>query len=136
MSEQTISDTIASGRSASGQPAADRASGRKALAAGGVAAILASACCLGPLLLVSLGFSGAWLGSFKALEPFRPLFLSVGFVALVLAWRRIYRPASACKTGEPCAAPQVRAIYKAVFWGVAALVGASTVFPYVLPLFY
>lgn len=136
MSEQTVSDTMTSGRSTSGQPTQDRAAGRKALAAGGVAAILASACCLGPLLLVSLGFSGAWLGSFKAFEPFRPLFLSVGFVALVLAWRRIYRPAAACKPGEPCAAPQVRAIHKAAFWGVTALVGGSTVFPYVLPLFY
>ncbi len=34
-------------------------SGRGALAAGGLAAILASACCLGPLILVLLGFSGA-----------------------------------------------------------------------------
>jgi mercuric ion transport protein len=31
--------------------------GRGALAAGGIAAILASTCCLGPLVLVTLGFS-------------------------------------------------------------------------------
>ncbi len=135
MSEQIMSET-ASDRSASDQRAADRASGRKALAAGGVAAILASACCLGPLVLVSLGFSGAWLGNFKVFEPFRPLFLSAAFVALFFAWRRIYRPAVACKPGEACAAPQVRSAYKVIFWGVAALIGASTVFPYVLPLFY
>lgn len=30
------------------------------LVAGGLAAVLASTCCLGPLLLVALGFSGAW----------------------------------------------------------------------------
>lgn len=136
MSEQTMSNQIASDRSSSGEPAADQAVGRKALAAGGVAAILASACCLGPLVLVSLGFSSAWLGNFKVFEPFRPLFLSAGFVALFFAWRRIYRPAAACKPGEACAAPQVRSAYKAIFWGVAALIGASTVFPYVLPLFY
>ncbi|MDD9396437.1 mercuric transporter MerT family protein, partial [Staphylococcus aureus] len=34
-----------------------------ALATGGVAAVLASACCLGPLVLVALGFSGAWIGN-------------------------------------------------------------------------
>lgn len=130
MSEQIMSET-ASERS-SDQPA----SGRKALAAGGVAAILASVCCLGPLVLVSLGFSGAWLGNFKAFEPFRPLFLSAAFVALFFAWRRIYRPAVTCKPGEACAAPRVRLAYKTIFWGVAALIGASTVFPYVLPLFY
>jgi mercuric ion transport protein len=113
-----------------------QSNGHKALAAGGVAAILASACCLGPLALVSLGFSGAWLGNFKAFEPFRPLFLGVAFVALFFAWRRIYRPAVVCKPGEACAAPQVRPAYKVIFWGVAALVGGSIVFPYVLPLLY
>lgn len=131
MSEQTISDEIRSNRSA-----ADRTAGGKALAAGGVAAVLASACCLGPLALVSLGFSGAWLGNFKMFEPFRPLFLSAAAIALFVAWRRIYRPAVACKAGVVCAAPQVRSVYKALFWGVAALIAASTIFPYVLPLFY
>jgi mercuric ion transport protein len=131
MSEQTMSR-----KTASTQPTAEQSSGRKALAVGGVAAILASACCLGPLLLVSLGFSGAWLGNFKVFEPFRPLFLSAGFVALFFAWRRIYRPVVACKPGEVCAAPQARSIYKAIFWAVSALVGGATVFPYVLPLFY
>jgi mercuric ion transport protein len=116
--------------------ASEQPLGRKALAAGGVAAILASACCLGPLVLVSLGFSGAWLGNFRVFEPFRPLFLSAAFVALFFAWRRIYRPVVACKPGETCAALQVRAAYKAIFWGVAALIGGSTVFPYGLPLFY
>ncbi|MBG0808461.1 mercuric ion transporter MerT [Methylosinus sp. H3A] len=114
----------------------EQSRGRKALAAGGAAAILASACCLGPLVLVALGFSGAWLGNFRVFEPFRPLFLSAAFVALFFAWRRIFRPAVACKPGEACAAPQVRSMYKMIFWGVAALVGGSTVFPYVLPLFY
>jgi hypothetical protein len=33
--------------------------GRGALFAGGLAAILASTCCLGPLVLIALGFSGA-----------------------------------------------------------------------------
>lgn len=45
--------------------------GRGALFAGGLAAILASTCCLGPLILVALGFSGAWIGNLTALEPYR-----------------------------------------------------------------
>lgn len=131
MSEQTMS-----GKTVSTQPAANETVGRKALAAGGVAAILASACCLGPLLLVSIGFSGAWLGSFKVFEPFRPVFLSAAGIALVVAYRRIYRPAVVCKPGEVCAAPQVNSAYKLLFWGVTGLVGASAVFPYALPFFY
>lgn len=74
--------------------------GRGALFAGGLAAILASTCCLGPLVLVALGFSGAWIGNLTALEPFRPIFIAAALVAMFFAWRRIYRQAPACKPGE------------------------------------
>src|SRR3546814_19557080 len=41
-------------------------------AAGGVVgAILASTCCIAPLLLLMLGVSGAWMGNLKALEPYK-----------------------------------------------------------------
>ncbi|MEO6422437.1 MAG: mercuric ion transporter MerT [Candidatus Nitrotoga sp.] len=110
--------------------------GRGVLAAGGLAAILASACCLGPLLLVALGFSGAWIGNLTVLEPYRPIFIGTALLAMVFAYLRIYRPAQACKPGEVCAIPQVRSIYKIIFWVVAALVLVALGFPYVLPLFY
>lgn len=110
--------------------------GRGALAAGGLAAILASTCCLGPLVLVGLGFSGVWIGNLTALEPYRPFFIGAALVALFFAWRRIYRPVHACKPGEVCAMPQVRTTYKLIFWIVAALVVVALTFPYVLPLFY
>ena len=109
--------------------------GRAPLAAGGLAAILASTCCLGPLLLVTLGFSGAWIGNLTALEPYRPLFIGVALAALFFAWRRIFRPARACESGEFCAAPRVRSLYKLIFWIVAALVVVALGFPYVLPRF-
>ena len=110
--------------------------GRGALIAGGLAAILASTCCLGPLVLVALGFSGAWIGNLTALEPYRPFFIGAALVAMYFAWRRIYRPALHCKPGEVCAIPQVRSTYKAVFWLVAVLVLIALAFPYVLPLFH
>jgi mercuric ion transport protein len=110
--------------------------GRVALFAGGIAAILASTCCLGPLVLVLLGVSGAWISNLTVLEPYRPLFIGAAIAALFFAWRRIFRPAPACKPGEVCAVPQVRTAYKMIFWGVAALVLAALAFPYVLPLFY
>lgn len=111
-------------------------SGRGALAAGGLAALLASTCCLGPLVLVALGVSGAWIGNLTALEPYRPLFLGAALIALFFAWRRIFRPAQDCKPGEVCAVPQVRLAYQIVFWIVVALVIVALAFPYVLPLFY
>ncbi len=106
------------------------------LVAGGLAAILASTCCLGPLLLVALGFSGAWIGNLTVLEPYRPWFIGLALIAMFFAWRRIFRPATACQPGEVCAIPQVRTTYKLIFWIVAALVLVALGFPYVLPLFY
>ncbi|MFS8980555.1 mercuric ion transporter MerT [Cupriavidus necator] len=110
--------------------------GRGALAVGGLAAILASACCLGPLVLVALGVSGAWIGNLTLLEPSRPVFIGAALVALFFAGRRIFRPTAACKPGEVCAIPQVRAAYKLVFWIVVVLVLIALGFPYVLPRFY
>ncbi len=104
--------------------------------AGGLAAILASTCCLGPLVLVALGFSGAWIGNLTALEPYRPIFIGAALVAMFFAYRRIFRPVQACKPGEVCAMPEVRSAYKIIFWIVAALVVIALAFPYVLPLFY
>ena len=107
-----------------------------ALAVGGLAAILASTCCLGPLVLVLLGFSGAWIGNLTILEPYRPIFIAVAVGLLFFAYRRIFRPVAACRPGELCAIPQVRTTYKIIFWVVAALVLVALAFPYVLPLFY
>ena len=38
------------------------------LAAGIIAAIGASVCCVGPLLLLALGIGGAWIGNLAALH--------------------------------------------------------------------
>ena len=114
----------------------EQPNGRGALFAGGLAALLASTCCLGPLVLVALGFSGAWIGNLTVLEPYRPIFLGAAFVAMFFAYRRIFRPAQDCKPGEVCAIPQVRSTYKIIFWAVVALVLVALGFPYVTPLFY
>lgn len=110
--------------------------GRTALVTGGLAAILASTCCLGPLVLVALGFSGAWIGPLTVLEPYRLILIGAALVALVFAGRRIFRPAQACAPSEVCAVSQVRTTYKIIFWVVAALVLVALAFPYVLPFFY
>jgi len=111
-------------------------SGRGPLAAGGIAGLLASACCLGPLVLVALGVSGAWMGNLTALEPYRPIFIGVALVAMFFAWRRIFRPVEQCQPGEVCAVPRVRTTYKVIFWAVTALILVALLFPYALPLFY
>lgn len=110
--------------------------GSSALFVGGVAAILASTCCLGPLILVALGLSGAWIGNLTRLEPYRPFFIVVAIVALFLAGRRIFRSAQACKPGAVCAVPRTRRLYKIVFGIVSVLVVVALIYPYVAKFFY
>ena len=110
--------------------------GATALFAGGVAAILASTCCLGPLILVSLGISGAWIGNLTVLEPYRPVFIGVALIALFFAARSIFRPAHACQSGEVCAMPRTRGGYKFMFWICTALVVMAVAYPYVARFFY
>lgn len=112
------------------------ASGRLSLLAGGVAALLASTCCLGPLVLVLLGFSGAWIGQLTALEPYRPVFITTALVALAMAWRQIWSSPAACVPGRVCARPGVRRSYKVLFWLVAALIAVVLGYPYLAPWFY
>jgi mercuric ion transport protein len=115
--------------------AANRA-GTGALLVGGLAAVLASTCCLGPLVLVALGLSGAWIGNLTLLEPYRPFLIAGALVALFLAGRRIFRPAQTCQPGELCAVPRTRRLYKIVFGIVSVLVLLALVFPYVAKFFY
>lgn len=110
--------------------------GRGTLGVGGLAAVLASICCLGPLVLVTIGFSGAWIGNLTVLEPYRPIFIGTALVALFFAYRCIFRPPQTCEPGEVCAMPQVKTAYKSIFWIVAALTGIAFAFPYILPMFY
>ena len=110
--------------------------GRRSLLAGGVATSLASTCCLGPLVLISLGFSGAWIGMLTVLEPYQPVFIGAALVALFFAGKRIWRPATQCAPGEVCALPRIRLAYQILFVGVCALLLAALLFPLIAHWFY
>ena len=106
---------------------------------GGAAAVIgASACCLGPLVLVSLGVSGAWIANLTALEPYRPIFIGLAVLFLAFAYRQIYRraPPDACEPASLCASPRTERLYKTLFWSVTVLALAALAFPYFIPYFY
>ena len=117
-------------------PAPERPDARGPLLTGALAALLASTCCLGPLLLLGLGVSGAWIGDLTVLEPWRPLFIAWALAALGLAARRLWRRAPACGAGAMCALPHRRRRYKLMFGAVVLLVGVALAFPWLAPLFY
>lgn len=110
--------------------------GRGALVVGGLAAILASTCCLGPLVLLMLGISGAWIANLTALEPYRPIFIGVAVVALFFSYRHIFRPKIACLSGDVCAVPEVRATYNALFGLAVVLLLIAVIYPFLAPFFY
>ncbi|MGZ8193927.1 MAG: mercuric transporter MerT family protein [Methylobacter sp.] len=109
------------------------------LAAGLLAGIATSLCCAGPLILLFLGFSGAWIGNLVALKPYRPVFIVLAVAALIIAYSLIYKQASdyqVCEEGKVCAEPPVKRVYKGLFWSVAIVVLASIASPYVIPVIY
>ncbi len=107
------------------------------LAAGGlIAGLLASSCCLLPLLLVSAGVGGAWLSQLTALAPYQPLFLTAAAALLGLGFWRVYGRRQVCADNQSCATPGSAVRTKTLLWlGVAAVLaaaGSDSVAPFLL----
>ena len=115
---------------------ADSITKAKLVATGGVVgALLASTCCIIPLLLFSLGISGAWIGQLTALEPYRPLFIAmtIGFLGYGY-WLVYQKPKTACAEGEACARPLPKTLVKAGLWFATILVILAFAWPTIVPL--
>ena len=80
---------------------------QKLLAAGGViGALLASSCCIVPLVLFGLGVSGAWIANLTELAPYQPYFIAATVGCLAGGYGLLYRSRRrACADGEVCARP-------------------------------
>lgn len=99
-----------------------------------LAAIAASVCCLGPLVLLGLGVSGAWISSLSALEAYRPLFMAITFVFLGFAFYKVYKKpkAETCEPGSYCGNPKAKRISKIILWVVTVLIVILLTLPYVI----
>jgi mercuric ion transport protein len=110
--------------------------GKGSLIAGGLAAMGASVCCVGPLVLLALGVGGTWVGSLTAMEPFRPFFIVLTLLFLGLAFRKLYMAPQVCAPGTPCANADTLKRHRITFWIVAALLLGLLAVPWFAPLFY
>ena len=81
-----------------------------------LAAIGASLCCVGPLVLLTLGIGGAWIANLTALEPLRPWFITATLLFLGLAFRRLYLQPQVCEPAAACAEPIVLKRQRLIFW--------------------
>ena len=107
-------------------------------AAGGVlGAILASTCCIGPLLFVTLGVSGAWIGNLTALEAYQPIFVTatLGFLGFGF-WQVYVKPNKACEEGSYCASPASDRLVKTALWVATVLVIVALTIDFWAPWFY
>lgn len=104
---------------------------RFGLAGAIVAGILASACCIGPLLLVFLGISSA--GALVALEPYRPYFMVLTLVFLAGAFYATYRKPKAtdCPDGTCCTYRNKR-VQKTMLWIATIVTLGMLFFPQIL----
>lgn len=110
--------------------------GQKLAAVGGILAALgASSCCILPLVLFSLGVSGAWIGNLTALARYQPFFIAAAVAFLGFGfWRAYHRPA-ACSDESSCARPGSSRVARIGLWVAAVLILAAVTFPYTAPLF-
>jgi len=93
-------------------------------------AVLASACCIGPLLLGLVGLSGA--GLWIKLEPYRPYFTGATLAALGAGFYFTYRKPKVAE-GDACGCehPKSNRAGKILLWLVTVLVIGFWTFPYV-----
>jgi mercuric ion transport protein len=112
--------------------------GSRLLVGGGIlGALLASSCCILPVVLFSLGVSGAWIGTFTQLAPYQPYFVAAALICLGAGYWLVRRSEkAACAEGEMCARPlpnrAVRLTLIAAVLLVIAAIGFDYVAPYVL----
>ncbi len=101
---------------------------RGGLAAAVLTGLLASICCVGPLLLVVVGIGGAWVTDLTVLDPIRPWLTAATLALLGLAHYRYWRlrRAPACD----CPPPRRQALWLWFATGAVVLLLAA---PYVLP---
>jgi copper chaperone CopZ len=105
------------------------------LAAGGsvASAVLSSACCWLPLLLLAFGASAGGLAG--VFESVRPYFLIAAVFFLGVGFYFAYFRKPACRPGDGCASPnpRVRAFSRRILWVATTLVVAFALFPYYSP---
>lgn len=89
---------------------------------------------VGPLVLLALDISGAWIGNLTAFERYRPVFIAVTVPFFGLAFRKLYLLPQPCAAGAVCADPLVLGRQRIVFWAASILMLGLLAAPWAAPL--
>jgi mercuric ion transport protein len=99
-----------------------------------ISGLIASLCCIGPLVFVVLGLSGA--AFFAKLEQYRLIFGAVAFGFLGLGFFFAYREGDQCSPGTSCAVnPGRKKLNKIILWIATILVIAFIFSPNIIGFF-
>lgn len=101
-----------------------------------LATVVASLCCVGPLVLLALGVGGAWVSTLTHLEFLRPIGILITLLFLGVAFWKLYITPKRCSIDKPCANPKLLRIQRIIFWIVTALLLLLLAFPWYACLFY
>ena len=96
-----------------------------------VSGLLASVCCIGPLLLAALGIGGA--GLLARFESYRPAFTAATFALLGAGFWLAYRKPKAIE-GDSCGCeyPKANRLGRALLWIAAAVAVVVWAAPYII----
>lgn len=98
-----------------------------------ISGFLASACCIGPLLMVLLGVGSA--GALTALEPWRPVMMVLTFLFLGLGFYVTYRRPQTTDCSETaCCGPDRKRLQKIMLWLATLFSLAMLFFPQIMQL--
>lgn len=95
-----------------------------------VASLIASACCIGPVIFAVLGVSSA--GLLTKMESYRPLITLITLFLLGVSFYFTYRKkaSSECDSDSYCANPKSDIWNKRILWIATVLIIAFLTFPY------
>lgn len=106
-----------------------------AVGGGALGALGAASCCIAPLVLFTLGVSGAWIGNLTALAPYKPIFVAGTAGVLGYGFYLVYwKPRRACAEDTACARPIPNRLVQLALWIATFLVIAAFAFDYIAPL--
>jgi mercuric ion transport protein len=121
----TVSNTVAG---------TERKAGRL-VALAVVASLLASTCCVLPLVLVLVGVTGAWMSTLVAMKPVTPYAIALTLAALGWSGWLLFKPARACDVQDGNCAT-TRPLMRRLFVACAVFIALLLSFPLFAPLFY
>ncbi len=119
-----------------GEPANADKSGWTATGISVLGALVLTSCCILPLVLVSFGITGVFLGQMASLYQYKWITFSISAAFLAYGFWKSYRPAVVenCADGA-CERPINKTLMRSFLWGAAAVMSVAIVFPYISPYF-